>query len=125
MFETYLPASGLDGKDGAHKVALLRHFIGTEGQCLMRSITKVSLSDLLDAVKTTFVTRTSVIAHRFAFCSRRQQTGESIADFARKLLSMAANCNFKVLHEKMIRNQLLSNTCVRRIREHFFMEEDT
>ena len=69
-----------------------------------------------------FVPTINVVAVRYKFCQRAQNSNEPVEEYIIALRQLAVTCEFGTLHDKMIRDQLVEKTCPARIRERLLLE---
>ncbi|KAK0142863.1 hypothetical protein N1851_019189 [Merluccius polli] len=126
MFENYLLALTANDMPDKRKRALLLHCLGTEGQRIFLSLPDVGTSykSACDALKAFFVPRVNVVAERNKFRRRAQRQGESIVQYIAALRDLLVNCDFGLLADDMIRDQLIEKTSSSRIRERLLLEAD-
>ncbi|XP_062503720.1 uncharacterized protein LOC134180560 [Corticium candelabrum] len=137
-FETYLLAAGLEALPDRQKKALLQHCLGTEGQRLLATLyvpqqqpandeqqpaEAQQYQRTLSELTAHFGTEATVITERHLFRQRSQAAGETIKQYVSALRQLAARCQFGVLHDQMIRDQLIEKTSSA-IRKRLLLEKD-
>ena len=138
-FETYLLAAGLDALPDRRKKALLEQCLGTEGQRVLATLDVPQQQPANDEQQPTeaqqyqrivseltahFGTQATVITERHRFRQRSQAAGETIKQYVSALRQLAARCQFGVLHDQMIHDQLIEKTASSAIRERLLLEKD-
>ena len=84
----------------AKKVSVLLTVVGKKTYSLLRNLVAPvspkdkSLKDLIEVLEAHFEPKPLVIAERFNFYRRSQQSGESIVDFVAELRRLAVKCEF-------------------------------
>ena len=138
-FETYLLAAGLDALHDRRKKALLEHCLGTEGQRVFatldvpqqqpandeqQSAEAQQYQRIVSELTAHFGTQVTVITERHRFRQRSQVAGETIKQDVSALRQLAERCQFGVLHNQIIRDQLIEKTTSLAIRERLLLEKD-
>ncbi len=126
-FEDYLLALGHSDLAEARKCALLRHCLGQEGQRIFATLT---LSDdtyvtATAALKLHFSSGRSRRMHRFEFRQRTQMSGETVSHYVSALRELARFCDFGVLEDGLIVDQLIEKTSCNQLRERLLLEPDS
>ncbi len=126
-FEDYLLALGHSDLAEARKCALLRHCLGQEGQRIFATLT---LSDdkyvtATAALKAHFSSGRSRRMHRFEFRQRTQKSGETVSHYVSALRELARFCDFGVLEDGLIVDQLIEKTSCNQLRERLLLEPDS
>ncbi|ROI27826.1 Serine/threonine-protein kinase TAO3 [Anabarilius grahami] len=126
-FEDYLLALGHSDLAEARKCALLRHCLGQEGQRIFATLT---LSDdkyvtATAALKAHFSCGSSRRMHRFEFRQRTQKPGETVAHYVSAFDELARLCDFGVLEDGLIVDQLIEKTSCNQLRERLLLEPDS
>ncbi|KAL1468664.1 hypothetical protein MTO96_041338 [Rhipicephalus appendiculatus] len=68
---------------------------------------KNSYNDVLWAFENHFVVRRNVVYERATFFRREQREGEGVEEFVTELHRLAKLCNFRELHDEMIRDRIV------------------
>lgn len=58
-----------------------------------------------------FVPKVNVVAERNKFCQYAQQPGKSTVQYVAALRDLLVNCDFGILMDDMIRDQIVEKTC--------------
>ena len=83
------------------KAAVLLSVIGAKTYGLIRSLvapedpSSMKLEELFELLRNHFDPKPNVIVERFNFHRRKQETGESVADFVAELKRLARHCEFR------------------------------
>lgn len=102
-----------DLKEAAKQKAILLSVVGAETYQLMRSLTapnkptEKSFDQLVALVKEHHHPKPSVILQRFKFGSRRQKSGEPIANFVSDLRRLSEHCEFGETLDDMLRDRIV------------------
>ena len=75
-------------------------------------------------MRATFWPRKSTVIERYQFHQRYQGNAEPFQQYVASLSELAATCNFGVLTDELIRDQLIEKTSIPRIWERLLMEDD-
>ena len=111
-FERFRQASGLCEKDEEMQVNTLLYSMGQESEDIIASF---GLSEenskkwdiVKDRFKQHFVPKKNVIFERAKFNQRLQMEGENVDSFITDLYHLAENCDFKDLHDELIRDRIV------------------
>ena len=101
----------------AKQVAVFLSAIGPKMYALLRSLLTPAvpkdktLAQLVEVLKKHYKPKPLVIAERFNFHRRSQLTGESVKDFAAKLLRLTIHCEFGVHLDKALRDRCRRKIC--------------
>jgi hypothetical protein len=123
-----LLANGID--DDKKKVAVLVTVIGQKAYALLRNLvapTKPHEKDyksLLAAMKDHLKPKPLTIAERFKFNRRRQQEGESIAQFLAELRKLAETCDFEAKLNEQLRDRLVEGLRSEPIQKRLLSEKN-
>ncbi|RVE61333.1 hypothetical protein OJAV_G00169770 [Oryzias javanicus] len=123
-------AIGLDAKPDARKIALLLTVAGPQAVDVFNTFVFVDAGDRdkFDAVLLKFDEHCSPKKNetyeRYVFRSRLQQLTESFDAFVTDLKLKARTCNFGVLQDSMIRDQVVFGVKDRKVRERLLRETD-
>ena len=129
-FMLYLQAVGLDSKPDARKIALLLTVAGPQAVEVFNTFvyTDGEDKDKFDTVVEKFDEHCSPkkneTLERYVFRSRMQQPGESFDAFLTDLKLKAKTCNFGVLQDSLIRDQLVFGIEDKKVRERLLRETD-
>ena len=118
-FEYYLVASNVT--EESRKVALLLHMGGSELQELFHAISdpdvKVeTLKQAIEVLDGQLLPRKNVIYERHVFRREIQRQGEGIDAFVARLRKLSRSCEYGVLQEDMIRDQLVDKCYSHKLR---------
>ena len=111
-FEQYWVASGLDKEDDECQVSTLLYCLGEEANDVLTStnITAESqkkFDDVIEKFDDFFKVRKNGIFERARFNQRSQGETETAEQFITSLYSLAADCEFGVLKEQLIRDRIV------------------
>jgi transposase InsO family protein len=121
-FERFRIASGLNTKGEEEQVNMLIYLMGDQADDILLSF-QLSADDqkkykaVIDKFEGHFVLRRNVIYERAKFNSRVQREGETVDDFITALYSLAEHCEYKTLHDEMIRDRIVVGVRDRRLSE--------
>ncbi|KAF0303507.1 hypothetical protein FJT64_002887 [Amphibalanus amphitrite] len=129
-FHNYLTALGGEAYSTERKTALLLHCVGAEAQRVYRTL-PVQLrredEDEFHAAERQlaefYEPQVNVIAERFFFRQRRQESHEPTADYVAALRRLAVNCSFGQMTDAMIRDQVVEATVHPILRERFLQDK--
>ncbi|XP_040070601.2 uncharacterized protein LOC115330560, partial [Ixodes scapularis] len=133
---------GGDADGPARRKALLLHCLGVEGQRVFYTLPETHLPvplqettagtktptapdeyDIaLSALETYFAAISNVVVARHRFRQRAQLPGESVEVFVAELRHLSTDCQFGLLADKFIRDQLVAKTTSQRLRERLLLE---
>ena len=65
-----------------------------------------------------------MIVHRFKFNTRKQQAGETVAEYVAALRKLAEFCNYGDLLSEMLCNHLVCGITDTTVQKHLLAEED-
>lgn len=111
--DIYMRATGLEGKDGSIKVAILLNLAGEEAQKKFQTfrLTEAERSNF-DSVVKAFKDYCKPMRNetydRYKFFTRTQQEGESFSNFVTDIKLLASVCNFAALEDSLVRDRLVS-----------------
>ena len=123
QFHLYVSATGLEAKTEARKVALLLTIAGPQAIEVFNTFVFDSPEDneKLDVVLSKFDTHCSPKKNetyeRYVFRSRIQRQHEPFDSFLTDLRLKAQSCNFVMLKDSMIRDQLVYGVEDKKVRE--------
>lgn len=125
-FLTYMKAIDGDRMGNERKKNILLHCLGSEGQAVFRNLPAVqedlsSFEDVLAHMECRFKPTTSIALNRYTFYTRTQRETESFDDFLTALRALAISCNFGVICDEMIRNQIIVNVRSKRTQEQLWV----
>ena len=109
--EQFLLANGID--DDKKKVAVFITVIGPKAYALLRNLVaptkphEKEYKELIDAMQAHLKPKPLTIAERFKFNRRKQQEGESIAQFLAGLRKLAETCNFGAKLDEQLRDRMV------------------
>ena len=126
-FELYLLAIGLDGAASARKRAILLHLLGAEGNRIFNTLdgTLDTYNAVIEALTGHFVKSQNILFRRLEFRQRCQRPGESARQFVADLKALAQRCNFGVMRNELIRDQLIEKTSNPRVQEELLLKDAT
>ena len=111
-FRRFRQASGLFEKDDEVQVNTLMYTMGSNAEDILVSF-NLSEDDRKDydtverKFEDHFVVRRNTIYERAKFNQRKQQEGESVDTFNTSLYHLAEYCNYRDLHDEMIRDRIV------------------
>ena len=129
-FMLYLQAIGLDSKLDARKIALLLTVAGPQAVEVFNTFVYADGEDKdkFDTIVQKFDEHCSPKKNetfeRYVFRSRIQQPGESFDAFLTDLKLKAKTCNFGVLQDSLIRDQLVFGIDDKKVRERLLRETE-
>lgn len=129
-FLLYLQAMGLDSKPDARKIALLLTVAGPKAVEVYNTFdfTEAEDKDKFDAILLKFDEHCSPKKNetyeRYVFRSRMQQLTENFDTFVTDLKLKARTCNFGLLQDSMIRDQIVFGVKDHKVRERLLRETD-
>ena len=124
-FENYLAALNLEGASDPRRRALLVHCLGTEGQCIFRTLGEAKkYKEATKLLEAHFAAPQTVILRRIVFRQRKQNAGESVQHYLADLRSLASFCKFGNMEDEIIRDQLAEHATHQKIREKLIMSPD-
>ncbi|KAJ8015112.1 hypothetical protein DPEC_G00022770 [Dallia pectoralis] len=126
-FELYLLAIGLDNATSARKRAILRHLLGAEGNRIFNTLdgTLDTYNAVITALTGHFVKSQNILFQRLEFRQRCQRPGESARQLVADLKALAQRCNFGVMRDELIRDQLIEKTSNPRVQEELLLKDAT
>ena len=118
-FDYYLVAANIT--DEGRKVALLLHMGGSELQELFYAISEpdVKIESLKQAIAILdkhLLPRKNVIYERHVFRRETQRQDEGVDAFVARLRKLSRSCEYGVLQEDMIRDQVVDKCCSHKLR---------
>lgn len=129
-FMLYLMATGLDDKPDAHKIALLLTIAGPQAVEVYNTFVYAEGEDSskFDTVVQKFDEHCSQKKNetfeRYVFRSRIQQLAKSFDAFVTDLKLKAKTCNFGMLQDSMVRDQVVFGIKDKRVRERLLRETE-
>lgn len=108
--QLYIDANGVEDDK---KVAVLLTVVGSKCYGLLESLLAPAkpkdktYDELVTALKGHYEPKPLVIAERFQFYKRCQQSGETIADFVADLRKLAVHCDFGTFLDQALRDRLV------------------
>ena len=111
-FERFRIAAELAAKDEEAQVNMLIYTMGDEADDILRSF-KLSDTDVKkysvvkEKFEDHFIKKRNVIYERARFNSRKQEKGEPVDSFITDLHALAEHCDYKDLHDEMIRDRIV------------------
>ena len=111
-FEQYRVASGLDKEDDERQVSTLLYCLGEEGDDVLTSTnitaeSRKKFADVIQKFDDFFKVRKNVIFERARFNQRSQGETETADQFITSLYSLAADCEYGMLKEQLIRDRIV------------------
>src|SRR3989442_1138333 len=110
-FERFCTVSGLSKQDESAQIEMLMYLMGDRADDVFRTFKFVKDDDKKKLDKVTekfdryFCSRRNVIYERALFNSRIQEEGEPVDDFITALYKLAEYCEYRDLHDEMIRDR--------------------
>ena len=128
----YFIANGLEGEpDAAKRKAIFLSSVGGEVYSLIKTLCQPdkpetkTLEQLQKTVKDHLSPAPIVIAERYAFYNRRQQSGESAAQFMKELRRLASTCDFHAdYRDDVLRDMLVIGIHDRDIQKKLLRKEN-
>ena len=126
--DQFLLANGID--DDKKKVVVLVTVIGQKAYSLLRNLVAPTkphdkkYDKLVEAMKKHLKPKPLTIAEQFKFNRRKQQEGESIAQFLAELRKLAETCNFGAKLEEQLRDRLVEGLRSKSIQKRLLSEGD-
>ncbi|KAI3373366.1 hypothetical protein L3Q82_006673 [Scortum barcoo] len=129
-FDRFRIASGLETQVDENQVNALIYTMGEEAEDILVSLhlspedasEYATVKEKLDAH---FVARRNVIFERAKFNQRQQETGESAFDcFITALHCLAEHCEYRDLHDEMVRDRLVVGLRDKRLSEQLQMDPE-
>ena len=108
--ELYFVANGISEEK---QVPVFLSLLGAKTYSLLRTLVapttpkEKSLRELTKLLKSHFEPRPLVIAERFAFHRRNQQSGETIGEYLAELRRLATHCSFDIHLDEALRDRLV------------------
>ena len=111
-FERFRQASGLDAKSEESQINTLIYTMGDQADDILCSFNlnedeKKQYETVKAKFESHFVKRRNQIFERAKFNQRVQNVGESVDSFITALYCLSEHCNYKDLHDEMIRNRIV------------------
>lgn len=129
-FTLYLQAVGLDEASDARKIALLLTVAGPQSIEVFNTLVFAQAEDKgkYDVVMEKFdvhcTPRKNETFERYVFRSRLQQQGETFDSFLVDLKLKAKTCNFGLLQDSMVRDQIVFGINDKKVRERLLRETE-
>ena len=128
-FEDYVTATCLSEKDATVQAAALKSMMGKECREILQ---RLGLTDdemkkpdvMLTKLSEHFSPARNILYERFLFHTAEQQTTESVDQYIIRLRKLAEGCEFKTLHEEMIRDRLVLGCIDKHARARLFREKE-
>lgn len=125
-FRVYMTALDYDDVGDKRKMALLQHCLGVEGQRIFRTLgTAKTYAEAVTLLTNHFTGHQRILLRRYQLRKRLQRPGESVRTYITNLKDMARFCEYGVLQDQIIRDQLIEGTLCEKTREKLLLEEDT
>ena len=111
-FERFRQASGISSKAEDKQVNTLIYTMGAKADDILQSF-RLSADDekkyetVKNKFKAYFIKRRNPIFERAKFNSRKQDDGEPVDDFITDLYTLAKHCEYRELHDQMIRDRIV------------------
>lgn len=111
-FERFKKASGLDAKPEEAQVNTLIYSMGDEADEILHSFSlseddKKKYATVKAKFDSHFIKKKNVIFERARFNLRKQEDGEPVDIFITSLYSLAAHCEYRDLHDELIRDRIV------------------
>ena len=111
-FERFRTASGLGDKPDEAQVNTLIYTMGDQADDILRSFKlseaqSKSYEVVREKFNSHFVARRNIIYECAKFNLRKQEEGESVDTFITDLYALAEHCDYKELHNDMIRDRIV------------------
>ena len=124
--ESYFIANEIT--DPAKKRAILINAVGPSTYRLLKTLclpgkpTDQSFEEIVERVKKHFNPKPSPIVKRFEFNKRKQQPGESVAEFVAAIRKIAEYCEFGTTLNVMLRDRLVHGIADKRVQNRYLRE---
>ena len=83
---------------------------------------ELSYKDVVDKLEAHFKPKLIIIAERFRFYKRNQESGEKMADYLTELRRLAATCNFKTFLEEVLREKFVCGLSSEGVQHRLLLE---
>ena len=128
-FEHFRSATGLASKDGKVQVDTLLYAMGSDADDVMLSfhLTDDQACDyslVKEKFTRHFVKKRNIIYERARFNTRCQEKDESVDSFVTALHNLAQHCDYRNLHDEMIRDRLVVGLRDAKLSERLQMDAD-
>lgn len=125
-FDIYAIATELTTKDDSIQRATLLHCLGPAAQRIFSTLPgdNRKLDETKQALENYFAPKRNVVSEQYKFRSREQKPEESIDAYLSALRELAKSCDFGILEEEMIRDQIMEKCASKILREKLLHQED-
>ncbi|KAG5840261.1 hypothetical protein ANANG_G00186940 [Anguilla anguilla] len=109
-FAQFIEANGIE--EGKQRAVFLS-VVGPKTFSLLTDLvapkkpSETPLADLLKVLRDFYVPKKNVVSERYSFRARKQQSGESLAEYVPALKRLAASCEFGLTLEQQLSDQLV------------------
>lgn len=128
---TYLKAIDGERLSAERKKNIFLHCLGSEGQVVFRTMPPVRsggdynvFDEAVQRIEARFKPTTSVALNRFKFYTRCQEEGECFDDFLTALRALSVHCNFGMMKDEMIRDQIIVHVKSKKTQEQLWILGD-
>ena len=118
-FERFRQASNLSASSEDNQVNTLIYCMGDEADDVLRGL-KLSAADqheytkVRDGFESFFIVRKNIVFERARFNMRKQEANETVDVFVTALHALAEHCNYGTLHDKLLRDRIVSSQSFRK-----------
>ena len=109
QWRNYSILTRLEEESEEYQVALLLYTIGDSCAKIFEtsSVTQRTVNSVFEVLEAHCVDDTNIVFQRFKFNSRNQNSDEDFDTYVANLRQLAAKCNFKDLHDELIRDRVI------------------
>ncbi|CAH2085360.1 unnamed protein product [Euphydryas editha] len=125
-YEIYSKACEIDKKPVEIQVNILLHIVGEQCREIIDSLPEkcMTIENIWKKLDEQFQTKRNVTVERHKFFIRDQQENESIEQYVIVLGKLAQTCEFRDLHDELMKDRLVCGISSTTIRERLLREED-
>ena len=110
-FDRYRVVSGLNSKPQTEQVSTLLYAMGDSADDILQTLRldegTVSYKEIKKSLNDYFAEQRNIIVERARFNKRSQKPGESVNAFIQDLYRLADNCDYGMLKDDLIRDQIV------------------
>ncbi|XP_045764729.1 uncharacterized protein LOC123866963 [Maniola jurtina] len=125
-YEIYSKACELTKKSVEIQVNILLHVVGEQCRDILDRLPDkcTTVEQVWKTLDEQFHTKRNVTVERHKFFMRHQQDNESIEQYVFELRKLAQTCEFRDLHDELIKDRLVCGISSSAIRERLLREDD-